>query len=561
MLILGIHSGWQDAGAALFEDYRPLAAVPLGRLTGMARAGGRLPVDAVAECLAIAGRDPAEIGALVVSPGIFPARCFTGLSLRQRLRRGLHALLGRDAMLSLAEQARLLNRDAATLIDKAALPGALGLGRTLPVHVCNRHAALSLLPLFQTRWEGVLLFSAEAGAEAGGGTAAYEARLLKHDRLTVIAAGPRGDAGLGHLVALAVDGLGLPDAAVLFALAPYGEPILAQALLSHVAIGEDGSIRTDFSRDGNAESWLRRLAEGHPPAILAASLFKLVEESVASALERMMRRHDVAHLVLGGELLADPRLQHRLAMRLAPRGLATYPASGESGLPLGGALDFLLARDGLATWLRQRRPFPACPSGRDYAADIDPVLGNAGCRLVSRDVAETAAAQLLAGKCIALYGRQSAGLQAGPERSILFAGEHPGMAGEINRRLDRPTFLPPVLYLRPEEMPRFVDPASSILPGGMALPAPLATPWRARLPAALTPDFLCRMQAVDDATAPLAALLLDAYAAASGIPALLGLPMQIGGEAPLDAPKDVLRLLREGRVDSVVTESAVWQRG
>ena len=44
MLVLGIHSGWQDAGAALFDEYRPLAEVPLSRVTGVAHDGGRLPV-------------------------------------------------------------------------------------------------------------------------------------------------------------------------------------------------------------------------------------------------------------------------------------------------------------------------------------------------------------------------------------------------------------------------------------------------------------------------------------------------------------------------------------
>src|SRR3546814_17863722 len=55
MLILGIHSGWLDAGAALFDGYRPLEAMPLARLTGVARDGGRVPAEAVAECLAIVG--------------------------------------------------------------------------------------------------------------------------------------------------------------------------------------------------------------------------------------------------------------------------------------------------------------------------------------------------------------------------------------------------------------------------------------------------------------------------------------------------------------------------
>lgn len=555
MLILGIHSGWLDAGAALFEGYRPLAAMPLARLTGVARDGGRVPVEAVAECLAIAGAGHTDIGAVTFSHGIFPGRYFTGLPLRQRLRRGLQALIGRDAPASLAEQAALTKRDAATLIDTAALLGDLGLNRNIPVHFYTRHAARALLPLFQTSWDEALLFTGHVDREP------EEARLLKYGRLAAIDGAAATAPSLGHLVALAVDGLGLPDPASLFALAPYGEPLLAQALAAHVAVDNEGRIHTDFSRDGGAEHWLRRLAEGHAPAILAASLFKLVEDSIALSVERLMQRHDVAHLALGGEMLADPRLLHNFARRVRLRGLSVDMTAGESSLPLGGVLDFLLARDGLVPWLRQRPSFPVCATGRDYGADIDPVLGNAGCRLVSQDAVRATAALLRAEKSIALYGRQSFGLQQGAERSILFAADRAGMAGEINRRLDRPTFLPPVLFARSGDAAQFFDTAPAILPDGTALPAPLATAWRARLPAFLAPDFLCQPCIVDAAAEPLAAALLEAYAAASEIPALAGLPLQIGGEAAMDAPKDVLRLLRDGRVDYLATENAVWERG
>ena len=55
--------------------------------------------------------------------------------------------------------------------------------------------------------------------------------------------------------------------------------------------------------------------------------------------------------------------------------------------------------------------------------------------------------------------------------------------------------------------------------------------------------------------------LIEAYKSLCWLPGLLGLPMQIGTEPALDAPSDMLRLLREGRVDYIVTDQAVWERG
>ena len=56
MLILGVHPGYHDAVAVLCDDYRLLAAVQLERLTRRKIDGGRIPVEAIDECLAIADR-------------------------------------------------------------------------------------------------------------------------------------------------------------------------------------------------------------------------------------------------------------------------------------------------------------------------------------------------------------------------------------------------------------------------------------------------------------------------------------------------------------------------
>lgn len=564
MLVLGIHSGWQDAGAALFDEYRPLAEVPLSRVTGVAHDGGRLPVEAIAECLEIAGVTRRDIGGVAFSHGLFPSRYYT-LPLTRRLGRRLRTIIGRVKHTNLAEECLRHGREAAeAMIDTETLLGELGLGRHIPVRFCSQHTAHGLLPLFQTDWPEALLFT----ADAGGDGVAYDARILRYGRLASFfgesdTAG-RGDSGhgdsLGRLVALAVDGLGLPDMDALIALSAYGDPMLAQALLAHIHVDEEGRIRTDFTNDGGAARWLRGLAEGHPPAVVAASLQKMLEDVFGDAIGRLMERHGLRNLVLGGGLLGNPRLLHRLIDRLDPDGVAVHPAAGDLSLALGAALHFLLARDGMEEWLRRRRVFADLPSGRDYGVDIDPVLGNAGCRLVSQDSVQAAAALLNAGKIVALYGRQAFGLREHAERAVFFTASEAGMAGAVNAQLDRPEMMPPVLYLQHQRVSDLLEtPFSAAAPARIA--GPLAKIWRGRLPAAMAPDFLCLPHAVDPDREPLLSAMLDVYAGLSGLPALAGLPMQIGSGAPLDTPADALRLLQEGRVDYIATEQAVWERG
>jgi carbamoyltransferase len=563
MLVLGVHSGWQDAGAAVFDDYRLLAAVPQARLSGVAHDGGRLPVEAIAECLDIAQVRAGDIGGLALSQGLFPGRHFRALSLPRRVGRGLRSLLGRDTPMNLLDEARRHGRaqNPDSLLDLAMLAGDLGLNRHIPVRVYSRHTAHALLALSAAPWaEDTLVFTADAGSSA--------ARVLKYGRFATLNGEDDGPAAAdspgpgssspdspGRLVDLAVDGLGLPDAAALFALAPQGEPVFAEAFRAHVTVDAQGRIVTDFTREGGAARWLRRLAEDQPPALLAASLAAMLVDRFAEAIQVLLERQTLRRVALGGALLADAGLLQRLQQKLGDGiALAVHAAGDDTALPLGGALALLLQQDGLEAFLRQRRPLREAAWGRDYATDLDPVLGNAGCRLVSRDPLRAAAALLNAGKVVACCGGRGIGSNGGSSRLVLFAGSEAGAAARVNARLDRPDFMPPALYA-----PRAV--LADLLPGWRdpAVAATLAPRWTPQLPAAAPRPL--RAEAVDAESQPLLHGLLEAYKSLCWLPALLGLPMQIGAEPALDSPSDMLRLLRDGRVDYIVTEHAIWEGG
>jgi carbamoyltransferase len=62
-VILTAHSGSHDAGAALFEDYKLLAAVQLERLTRYKCDGREHPDLAIDEVLSIAGKTRKDVDA------------------------------------------------------------------------------------------------------------------------------------------------------------------------------------------------------------------------------------------------------------------------------------------------------------------------------------------------------------------------------------------------------------------------------------------------------------------------------------------------------------------
>src|SRR5437879_6905495 len=116
MIILGVFTA-HDAGAALFDDYRMIAAVSLERLTRMKSDGDRFPDEAIDDCLASAGLTRADVDVLCLPRGSYPERYVTGKpwwDLRRkrawRFRRGV-----------LREMIRRGIRDPLRVCDPAAV--------------------------------------------------------------------------------------------------------------------------------------------------------------------------------------------------------------------------------------------------------------------------------------------------------------------------------------------------------------------------------------------------------------------------------------------------------
>ena len=97
MLTLGIHPGYHDASACLFDGYRLVAAVSRERLTRSKGDGrGDVPQDCVDEVLAIVGASRSDIGMVASTRSALRQSCFTHFTGRRavegrRVRRGRSA--------------------------------------------------------------------------------------------------------------------------------------------------------------------------------------------------------------------------------------------------------------------------------------------------------------------------------------------------------------------------------------------------------------------------------------------------------------------------------------
>jgi carbamoyltransferase len=85
-LILTVHSGSHDAGAAVFEDYRLLAAVQLERLTRCKCDGREHPDFAIDEVLSIAGKTRKDVDVAGFSRTEYPTVFYRNIRGVRRLR-------------------------------------------------------------------------------------------------------------------------------------------------------------------------------------------------------------------------------------------------------------------------------------------------------------------------------------------------------------------------------------------------------------------------------------------------------------------------------------------
>lgn len=569
MITLGIHSGYHDACAAVYDGYRLVSAVALERLTRRKIDGGRVPAEAIAECLGIAGIQPRQVRAVALSRGAFPSRYYTHFPFPRLVENRVREMVGLEKHKSMERECvRYARTDSAAMFDVPGFLRDAGLEASVPVHFYNHHNAHALAALFHTDWQEALLYT----ADGGGDNVQYSHRLLKNGALTTLHG---GDDGL--LQPLRIDSLGLAygyatqalgfrinkHEGKLTGLAALGEPAIAQALASHFSVDEDGRIASDFESYPAMRRWVFDWAAQHPREIVAASVQKVLEDFILLAVGRLLKRHGLRHLALAGGVFANVKLNQRLAEELPVDEVFIYPAMSDQGLAAGGVLEYLLARDGLQEWLRHRYRFEHLYLGRDYTADIDPVLAGGGGRMVSQTPVETAADLLQQGRVVAIYAK---GMEYGPRalgaRTIMAAPLKNEINQTLNDRLERSEFMPFAPVVRDVDATRvFALPPQSLYAARfMTITCQVRPEWAARIPAVVHVDQTARPQVIERQPNPLYYDILTAYAERTGVPVLVNTSFNVHEEPIINTPAECLRALLDGRIDYVVTESAVWEK-
>ncbi|MDP7343232.1 MAG: carbamoyltransferase C-terminal domain-containing protein, partial [Alphaproteobacteria bacterium] len=570
MIILGVHPGYHEAAACLFDDYRMISAVSLERLTRRKIDGGRVPDEAIDECLAIAGLTRREVDALVLGRGAFAWRYYRHFRGSRLLEGKVRHALGKEKHKSMErELLRAGHADSASLFNGGKFLGDFGFRESTRLAFFNHHLAHALPTLFHTDWRDALLYT----SDGGGDNVQYSQRIFQDGELRTLYGGDECFAGapridsLGLAYGYATQALGWRinrHEGKLTGLAALGRPSVAAAIAAHFSVDAEGQILSDFNSNPELRQFMFETAKDIPREDMAASIQEVLEQVTLESVRRLLKRHGVRRLGLSGGVFGNVRLNRLLAEETDIDEVFVYPAMSDQGLPAGGVLQYLLERDGMETWLGARYPLETLYFGRDWGQGADRVFtGTPGIATPSDNPAAKAAELIEQGKAVAIF---SHGMEYGPRalgaRSILASPADAGINDALNTRLSRSEFMPFAPVVAEEDAATLfdIDARNRYTARFMTITCDVKPAWRARIPAVVHVDGTARPQIIRRADNPLYYDILAAFKQLSGLPTMINTSFNVHEEPIINRPEECAQALLDDRVDYVVTDKAVYRR-
>jgi carbamoyltransferase len=395
----------------------------------------------------------------------------------------------------------------------------------------------------------------------------------------------------------------------LMGLAPYGNPVYADAIYKHlVDLKPDGSLRLNqryFNYCQGLTMTNRRFHDlfGGPPRPpesrieqrhmdLAASIQAVTEEVFLRVGRSVHKQTGMKNLVLAGGVALNCVANGRLLREGPFDDLWIQPAAGDAGGALGSAL---------FVW-HQLLGKPRQPNGRDAQKGslLGPRFSSEQVRQFLNSVEAPAshfqnegdllahvAALLGEGKIVGWFnGRMEFGPRALGARSILGDARSPKMQATMNLKIKfresfRP-FAPIVLREHAHEWfglePRHESPymllvAPVLEKHRLALDSAQASTVqddpdlcrrvnvaRSTIPAVTHVDYSARVQTVDAERNPRLHRLMQAFYANTGCPVLVNTSFNVRGEPIVCTPQEAFRCFRSTDMDVLVLEDFVLRK-
>jgi carbamoyltransferase len=518
--ILGIGGVLGDAAAAIVKDGRIAAAIEEAKLTRRPQPG-RLPDNAIATCLAIAGIGPADVDYVALARPLPPG---------------------------------------------SALPIALRMfpkARVVSIDHHAAHAAAAYLPS-PFRNAVVITLDREGDLRCGGKWRGEGNRLVLEEEILY----PDSIAELYGRVTQLLGFQAQADEHRVQWLSATGEPRYLEVFRklvhnhaidrSYFESGQEGhggfgvQFFEQLGIDGRAELTAKQRAD------IASSMQKTLEEYV---LRLAGDGKDAENVCLGGGIAWNALLVSALEVSGRFQGVFAQPAAGNAGTALGAALS--VWNDLLGETARIDGG-GYCIGPSFSAPEIKQVLEN--CKLRFRVLSTTpemigaAVDRLKENRIVAwMQGRMEFGPRALGNRSILASPQDPYSTENLNAFIKHREALRKFAASVPAEL------ASEYFEAGpnsrhLATVGRVRPAYKEQFRGAILANDLVRVHTVSQADNPLYWQLLHAFGEKTGLPVLYNTSFNLFGEPLVCTPRDAVRSFYSSGIDAMVVGNFLLEK-
>ena len=502
-----------------------------------------------------------DIDVLVVSNGLFPHR-YLNIPLLRRLKYELMSLFGMSKDLN-------SQRFPFKKCKLAELPSYFGLKRDTKVFLCEHHLAHALSAFKYTEWkDNALIYTYDGVGDSVFHSAYYyDGKTLKcleggaDDRFEKNIVG-----SLAFAYAFCTKAIGFrPNRheGKLTGLAAYGKPTLYETISEKFYVDEGGLPRSTFKSKRAMHDFFINISKGAKREDVACSIQQILEDNILKSVRIYVEKTGAKKLGLAGGVFANVRLNKHLKDNLNLDEIFIFPGMGDEGVAVGGALHFLLARDGIEKFVSHQAKLKDVYMGYDYDSEVDVVFENPEeIETLEGDPAMKCAELLVAGEVGAIFtGRMEYGPRALGARTILASPVDNGVNDSINKRLNRTEFMPFAPYVLAEDARDVfeVDDVNSYACNFMTITTDVREHWKSKIPAVVHVDGTARPQIITRDQNRLYYDILNNFKQLTGIAALVNTSFNAHEEPIINTPQECLRALLNDRVDFVVTQKAVYR--
>ena len=340
----------------------------------------------------------------------------------------------------------------------------------------------------------------------------------------------------------------------------FGEPRASKMLF----FTQDSGFPAYFGEPPSNFNELCKLNQHY--ADIAASIQQVTEEVLIRMARQLHKETGMKNLCIAGGVGLNSVANHRILRETPFEDIFIQPAAGDGG----GALGAALWADNMLLGNKRRFRMDHAYWGKGYSdAEVQQFLKGNGIPYERVDdddkLLDLAVERLQQGNVIGWFqGRFEWGPRALGNRSILADARNPQMKDIVNTKIKfrepyRP-FAPSVLAERTEEFFELPNAVEHYPARYMLYVVPVRMSKHSVLPAITHVDGTGRLQTVFDDASPRYHRLIDRFAQATGIPAVLNTSFNLKGEPIVNTPANAFSTFSRSEMDMLFLGNFVVEK-